>query len=57
MSKLIEIEPLTPTIGATVHGVDLAQPISDELFAEIQAAFLEHLVPKDAMQWKQWLML
>jgi taurine dioxygenase len=44
MSKLIEIEPLTPTIGATVHGVDLAQPISDELFAEIQAAFLEHLV-------------
>lgn len=42
--QLIEIEPLTPKTGALVHGVDLSKPVSDELFSEIHAAWLDHLV-------------
>ena len=40
----IEVSPLTPTIGAVVHGVDLAQPLSDAAFEEIHAAWMAHLV-------------
>ncbi len=42
--RRITVEPLTPTIGATVTGVDLRQPIDDELFSELHAAWMEHLV-------------
>ncbi len=41
---MIEVEPLTPRIGAIVRGADLTADISDELFADIHAAFLKHLV-------------
>ncbi len=41
----LDIEPLTPTIGAVVNGIDLRRAItSDELFADIHAAWLKHLV-------------
>jgi taurine dioxygenase len=40
----IEVDPLTPTIGATVTGVDLTQPLDDAVRAEIHEAWLEHLV-------------
>ncbi len=40
----IEIEPSGQACGALVHGVDLAGELSDELVAEIRAAWLEHLV-------------
>ncbi|MEX0942261.1 MAG: TauD/TfdA family dioxygenase [Pseudomonadales bacterium] len=40
----IEVEPLTPRIGAIIHGADLTQVISDELFEEIHHAFMDHLV-------------
>lgn len=40
----IEVEPLTPTIGATLHGVDLAGPLSDDAFEEIHAAWMAHQV-------------
>ncbi len=40
----IEVEPLTPTIGATLHGVDLARPLSDDAFEEIHAAWMAHQV-------------
>ena len=40
----IEVEPLTPKIGATVSGVDLTQPLSDDAFEEIHQAWMEHLV-------------
>ena len=33
--------PLTPTIGAEIAGVDLREPLSDELFAELNRALLE----------------
>ena len=42
--KQIEVEPLTPTIGALVSGVDLTQPVDDALLSEIHAAWMAHLV-------------
>ena len=42
--RLIDVETLTPTIGAVVHGADLTQPVGDELFSEIHDAWMEHLV-------------
>ncbi len=42
--KQIEVEPLTPTIGAVVSGVDLTQPVDDALLSEIHTAWMEHLV-------------
>ena len=40
----IEVEPLTPGIGALVRGVDLGQPQSDAVLAEIHEAWMAHLV-------------
>ncbi len=39
----LEIEPVTPFIGALVHGVDLAD-IDDATFQQIQDAFLQYQV-------------
>lgn len=38
------IEPLTPTIGAEIAGVDLARELDDATVAEIRAALLAHKV-------------
>lgn len=35
------VAPLTPTIGAEISGVDLREPLDDELFAELDRALLE----------------
>ena len=40
----IEVEPMGPVLGARVHGVDLAQPISDEVADDIRRAFLRYHV-------------
>ena len=40
----IDVEPLTPTIGAAVLGVDLSQPLDDAVLAEIHDVWMEHLV-------------
>ncbi len=40
----IEIEPSGQVCGARVRGIDLSAPLSDELVAEIRAAWLEHHV-------------
>jgi taurine dioxygenase len=40
----ITISTLTPTIGAVVHGIDLAQRPDDEDIAAIRAALLRHKV-------------
>ena len=43
-TSALEIEPLTPVIGAVIHGVDLAQPISDSLYQDLHDAWMKHLV-------------
>jgi taurine dioxygenase len=35
------VAPLTPTIGGVIEGVSLADPVDDELFAELNRALLE----------------
>jgi taurine dioxygenase len=40
----LSIRPLTPTIGAEIHGVDLCEPLDADTIAAIRAALLEHLV-------------
>lgn len=40
----IEIQPLTPAIGAEIFGVDLGQGIDDKTFDVINQAFLDHQV-------------
>ena len=37
----LTLAPLAPTIGAEVTGIDLRQPLDDDLFAEIHRALLE----------------
>ncbi len=41
MPATLELTPLTATIGAELHGVDLAGDLSDETIAAIRAALLE----------------
>ncbi|HEY3638920.1 MAG TPA: TauD/TfdA family dioxygenase, partial [Rhizomicrobium sp.] len=41
---MIQVEPLTPVIGAEIYGVDLCGPLSEEQFAEIHSAFIRHHV-------------
>ncbi len=40
----IEVKPLSGAIGAEIADVDLTRPLADEVFAEVHAAFLDHLV-------------
>jgi taurine dioxygenase len=42
-NRRIEVKPLAGMLGAEIHGVDLAN-LDDETFAEIYAAWLDHLV-------------
>lgn len=41
---MIEVEPVTGTVGAVVRGVDLAEPLDEATVAAIRSAFLEHHV-------------
>jgi taurine dioxygenase len=42
--ETIQVNPLTPTIGAEIFGVDLTMPLSDHQFKEIHDALIQHLV-------------
>jgi taurine dioxygenase len=41
---MLKATKIAGALGAQIHGVDLSQPLSADLIAEIRAAFLEHLV-------------
>jgi taurine dioxygenase len=41
---MLEIRPVTPAIGAEIHGIDLAEPCDQGTWAEIGKAFTEHKV-------------
>ena len=40
----IEVCPIAGALGAEIHGVEIAQPLEDEVVSEIRQAFLDHLV-------------
>ena len=40
----IEIEPVSPALGAEISGVDISKPLDDQTVAAIRATLLEHLV-------------
>jgi taurine dioxygenase len=40
----MQIEPLSPALGARITGVDLSRPLDDETFQRIHQAVLDHLV-------------
>ena len=42
--QTIDVRPLTPTVGAEVHGVKLAEPLGNQQFQEIHDALMEHQV-------------
>ena len=42
--RRIEVDPLTPAIGAEINGDDLAQPLDEQTFDEIHDAWMKHLV-------------
>jgi len=42
--SLLKAAPINPSIGAEISGVDLSQPISARLFAELDAALAEYQV-------------
>src|SRR5262249_42341216 len=39
-----EVEPIGSTIGAEIHGLDLARPLDDATFQAFEAALVEHKV-------------
>ena len=41
---MLEIRPLAPEIGAEVTGFDMGKPLTDELFEDIHAAWMRHMV-------------
>jgi taurine dioxygenase len=41
--RRIEVRPLSGSIGAEIHGVDLSRELGQETFAEIHQVFLDHL--------------
>ena len=41
---MLDVRPITPAIGAEVHGVDCADELDEKTVAAIREAWLEHLV-------------
>ena len=40
----LDIRPLSPIIGAEIHGIDLSKPLSDQVVAEVRRALNTHHV-------------
>ena len=43
-AKALQVNKLTPVIGAEIHGVDLSRPLDEETFGQIHAALTENQV-------------
>ena len=43
-TKSLAVEPLTPLIGAEVHGIDLSQPLDADTRLQLHEAWIKHLV-------------
>lgn len=41
---MLDLAPISPVMGAEVHGVDLARPLDDATFAAIRDAFGRHML-------------
>ena len=39
-----EIEPIGPTIGAEIHGIDLSRPLDEQIFQRLENALITHKV-------------
>lgn len=42
--RTLEVDPITPIIGAEISGIDLAERLTEEQLTEIKCAFLDHHV-------------
>ena len=42
--KKIEVEPLSPIIGAEVSGIDISKPLDEDVLREVNKALLDHQV-------------
>jgi alpha-ketoglutarate-dependent taurine dioxygenase len=40
----LDIRPVTPVIGAEIHGLDLSAPLDPDVVAEVRSALTKHLV-------------
>ncbi len=43
-NRPFDVEPIGPTIGAEIHGLDLGEPMDDAAFAAFEATLIEHKV-------------
>ena len=41
-SPVVRVTPYSSALGALISGVDLSQPLSDEDFAQVRQAYLDH---------------
>ena len=42
--EIIQVDPISPLIGAEISGVDISQPLGNQTFQEIHDALMEHQV-------------
>lgn len=41
-NRTVDVRPVSPHVGAEIHGIDLAQPLKDQTYREIRQALNEH---------------
>ena len=40
----MDVQPLGPSLGSVIHGIDLSQPLPDDLMAEVRTIWLDRQV-------------
>ncbi|MCY3763608.1 MAG: TauD/TfdA family dioxygenase, partial [Gemmatimonadetes bacterium] len=43
-SIALQVEPLTPAVGAEVSGIDLTRPLDDATLGDLKETWIRHLV-------------